>query len=65
MELLNQTETIAMFRFKFAAICRTDRKNHIHHLSTIADSEIAARRQLSGKFVLFFQARLPAAGGAA
>lgn len=53
-----------MFRFKFAAICRTDRKNHIHHLSTIADSEIAARRQLSGKFVLFFQARLPASGGA-
>ena len=45
-----------MYRFKFAAICRTDRKNNIHHFSTIADSEHAARRQLSYKFVLFFQA---------
>lgn len=54
-----------MYKFKFAAICRTDRKNHIYYLSTIADSERAARRQLSGKFVLFFQARLPAAGGIA
>lgn len=54
-----------MYKFKFAAICRTDRKNHIHYLSTIADSERTARRQLSGKFVLFFQARLPAAGGIA
>lgn len=54
-----------MYKFKFAAICRTDRKNHTHHFSTIADSEIAARRQLSGKFVLFFQARIPVMGGAA
>ncbi|HHL2859226.1 TPA: host cell division inhibitor Icd-like protein [Citrobacter freundii] len=54
-----------MYKFKFAAICRTDRKNHIHHLSTVADSESEARRQLSGKFVLFFQARLPVLGGAA
>lgn len=53
-----------MYQFKFAAICRTDRKNHIHHFSTIADTERDARRQLQGKFVLFFQARLPAAGGA-
>ncbi|WP_117057438.1 host cell division inhibitor Icd-like protein, partial [Klebsiella pneumoniae] len=27
-----------MFKFKFAAICRTDKKSHIHHLSTIASS---------------------------
>ncbi|ANE73790.1 host cell division inhibitor Icd-like protein [Klebsiella pneumoniae] len=53
-----------MYQFKFAAICRTDRKNNIHHFSTIADSEHAARRQLSYKFVLFFQARLPVSGGA-
>ena len=54
-----------MYQLKFAAICRTDRKNNIHHFSTIADSEHAARRQLSYKFVLFFQARLPVSGGAA
>lgn len=53
-----------MFTFKFAAICRTDKKSHIHHLSTVADTERDARRQFSGRFVLFFQARLPAAGGA-
>lgn len=53
-----------MYRFKFAAICRTDRKNNIHHFSTIAFSEHAARRQFSSKFVLFFQARLPVSGGA-
>lgn len=57
--------SIAMYTFKFAAICRTDRKNHIHHFSTIADTEQAARRQLTGKFVLFFCARLPVIGGAA
>lgn len=54
-----------MYQFKFAAVCRTDRKNHIHFLSTIADTERDARRQLAGKFVLFFRARLPAAGGVA
>lgn len=57
-----------MFKFKFAAICRTDRKNHIHIFSAVADSERDARRLLAGrahKFVLFFQARLPVAGGAA
>lgn len=53
-----------MFKYKFTAICRTDKKKHIHHLSTIADSEIDARRQLSRKFVLFFQARIPVVGGA-
>lgn len=42
-----------MYQFKFAAIYRTDQKNNIHHFSTIADSEGAARRQFSGKFVLF------------
>lgn len=52
-----------MYKFKFAAICRTDRKNHIHFLSTIADTERDARRQLAGKFVLFFRARLPATEG--
>lgn len=53
-----------MFTFKFAAICRTDKKSRIHHLSTVADSERDARRQFAERFVLFFQARLPAAGGA-
>lgn len=52
-----------MYLFRFAAICRTDKKSHIHHLSAVADSESAARRQFAGRFVLFFQARLPAAGG--
>jgi hypothetical protein len=57
-----------MYQFKFAAICRTDRKNHIHIFSAVADTERDARRLLAGrarKFVLFFQARLPVAGGAA
>lgn len=54
-----------MYQFKFAAICRTDKKNHVHFLSTIADTERDARRQLAGKFVLFFRARLPAVGGVA
>jgi len=61
----NQTGVRTMFKFRFAAICRTDKKSHIHHLSTIASSEREARRQLSCKFVLFFQARLPVSGGAA
>ena len=64
----NQTELIIMYQFKFAAICRTDKKNHVHFFSTIADTERDARRLLAGrarKFVLFFQARLPVAGGVA
>lgn len=52
-----------MFTFKFAAICRSDRKNHLHLLSTIADTETDARRKLAGKFVLFFCARLPVSEG--
>lgn len=52
-----------MYQFKFAAIVRTDKKSHIHQLSAVADSEQEARRQFAGRFVLFFQARLPAAGG--
>ncbi len=39
-----------MFKFKFAAICRTDKKSHIHHLSTIASSEREARRQFAQPF---------------
>lgn len=54
-----------MFTFKFAAICRTDKKSHIHHLSAVADSEHEARRQYASRFVLIFQARLPAAAGGA
>lgn len=64
----NQTELITMYQFKFAAICRTDKKNHVHFFSTFADTERDARRLLAGrahKFVLFFQARLPVAGGVA
>ena len=53
-----------MFTFKFAAIYRTDKKSHIHHLSAVADSESDARRQFAARFVLVLQARLPAAGGA-
>ncbi|MDE1476204.1 host cell division inhibitor Icd-like protein [Xenorhabdus bovienii] len=51
-----------MYTYKFAAICRTDKKNHIHFFTTIADSEISARQQFSQKFVLFFRARLPFGG---
>lgn len=54
-----------MYKYKFAAICRTDRKNHIHFLSTVADSEREARQQFCGKFVLYFQARLRVNGGVA
>ncbi|MNG83263.1 hypothetical protein D3C79_419830 [compost metagenome] len=54
-----------MFKYKFTAICRTDKKNHLHHISTIADSERDARRYLSRKFILFFQAQIPVVGGAA
>jgi hypothetical protein len=53
-----------MYRFKFAAICRTDKKNHIHHLSAVADTEREARSQYSRTFVLYFSARLPVVGGA-
>lgn len=52
-----------MYLFRFAAICRTDKKSHIHHLSAVADSESEARRQFACRFVLVFQARLPVAGG--
>ena len=52
-----------MYLFRFAAISRTDKKSHIHHLSTVADTERDARRQFASRFVLVFQARLPAAGG--
>lgn len=48
-----------MYQFKFAAICRTDKKSHIHHLSAIATCERDARRQFASRFVLFFAARLP------
>ncbi|MBA5234732.1 host cell division inhibitor Icd-like protein [Pectobacterium aroidearum] len=48
-----------MYQFKFAAICRTDRKNHIYRLSAIADCEHDARRLLAARYVLFFQARIP------
>ncbi|EKH8439446.1 host cell division inhibitor Icd-like protein [Escherichia coli] len=48
-----------MFKFKFAAIVRTDKKSHIHHLSTIASSEREARRQFASRFVLVLSARIP------
>lgn len=54
-----------MYKFKFAAICRTDKKSHIHHLSAVAATERDARRQFASRFVLFFAARLPVAGGVA
>ncbi|WP_117098640.1 host cell division inhibitor Icd-like protein, partial [Klebsiella pneumoniae] len=38
-----------MFKYRFAAICRTDKKSHIHHLSTIASSEREARRQFASR----------------
>ncbi|XQL83024.1 host cell division inhibitor Icd-like protein [Escherichia coli] len=38
-----------MFKFKFAAVVRTDKKSHIHHLSTIASSEREARRQFASR----------------
>ncbi|HBQ2987043.1 TPA: host cell division inhibitor Icd-like protein [Klebsiella pneumoniae] len=54
-----------MFKFKFAAICRTDKKSHIHHLSTIASSEHEARRQFASRFVLVLSARIRVSGVAA
>jgi hypothetical protein len=51
-----------MYRFKFAAIVRTDKKRRIHYLSAIANTEREARKLFAGKFVLFFSARLPASG---
>ncbi|HAO6648783.1 TPA: host cell division inhibitor Icd-like protein [Escherichia coli] len=48
-----------MFKFKFAAVVRTDKKSHIHHLSTIASSEREARRQFANRFVLVLSARIP------
>ncbi|WP_164720187.1 host cell division inhibitor Icd-like protein [Klebsiella aerogenes] len=44
------------------AICRTDKKSHIHHLSTIASSEREARRQFASRFVLVLSARIRLAG---
>ncbi|MGK6966669.1 host cell division inhibitor Icd-like protein [Klebsiella pneumoniae] len=52
-----------MFKFRFAAICRTDKKSHIHHLSTIASSEHEARRQFASRFVLVLSARIRVSGG--
>ncbi|HEE9875952.1 host cell division inhibitor Icd-like protein [Citrobacter portucalensis] len=51
-----------MFKFKFAAVVRTDKKNHIHHLTTIAQSEREARRQFASRFVLVLSARIPVSG---
>lgn len=48
-----------MFKYRFAAICRTDKKSHIHHLSTIASSEREARRQFASRFVLVLSVRIP------
>ncbi|MDE9517859.1 host cell division inhibitor Icd-like protein [Xenorhabdus bovienii] len=51
-----------MHIYKFVAICRTDKKNHLHFFTSIAISESEARRQFSQKFILFFHARLPFGG---
>jgi hypothetical protein len=48
-----------MFKYRFAAICRTDKKSHIHRLSTVAPSEREARRQFASRFVLVLSARIP------
>ncbi|CZY07223.1 TPA: host cell division inhibitor Icd-like protein [Enterobacter hormaechei] len=48
-----------MFKYRFAAICRTDKKSHIHRLSTVASSEREARRQFASRFVLVLSARIP------
>ncbi len=55
----NQTGVRTMFKFRFAAICRTDKKSHIHCLSTVASSEREARRQFASRFVLVLSARIP------
>lgn len=61
----NQTGVRTMFKYRFAAICRTDKKSHIHHLSTIASSEREARRQFASRFVLVLSARIRVSGVAA
>jgi len=48
-----------MFKYRFAAICRTDKKSHIHRLSTVASSEREAHRQFASRFVLVLSARIP------
>ncbi|HHQ5405420.1 TPA: host cell division inhibitor Icd-like protein [Enterobacter hormaechei] len=48
-----------MFKYRFAAICRTDKKSHIHRLSIVASSEREARRQFASRFVLVLSARIP------
>ena len=67
MAATNYQAEYIMYQFKFAVICRTDRKNNNHHFSTIADadSEYAAHRKLFGKFFLFLQSSLPVLGGEA
>ncbi|MKM01636.1 host cell division inhibitor Icd-like protein [Salmonella enterica subsp. enterica] len=51
-----------MFKFTFAAIVRTDKKSHIHQLTTIAQSEREARRQFANRFVLVLSVRIPVSG---
>lgn len=47
-----------MFRFRFAAIRRTDRSNHIQFFTAVADCEHDARIQFAGRYVLVMQARV-------
>ncbi|VTN94943.1 Uncharacterised protein [Klebsiella pneumoniae] len=47
-----------MFKFRFAAICRTDKKSHIHHLSTIASSEREPVSSSPSRFILVLSARI-------
>lgn len=47
-----------MFRFRFAAIRRTDRSNHIQFFTTVADCEHDARIHFADRYVLIMQARV-------
>ena len=51
-----------MLTFIFAAVVRTDKKSHIHQLTTIASSERKARIQFAGRYVLVLLARIPVSG---
>lgn len=47
-----------MFRFRFAAIRRTDRLNRIQFFTTTADNEHDARIHFAGRYVLVMQSRV-------
>lgn len=54
------TQTHPKFTWLFLAVCRSDLNDKPHRESVTAPDELAARRLLSGRFVLCFAGRVPA-----